>query len=768
MLMYVINLKMRNASFFRLDFAKKNKATSFSITFLMFCVYLLSSLGLKAQDNTVNGTVRDNNGLPLEGVSVTIKGTANGTTTNVKGAYTVKVSREGVIVFSNAGYLPQEVRLNGKNTVDVVLSADLRSMDQVIVVGYGTRKKSDLTGAVASISAKDFKDQPVYRLDQALQGRASGVQVVNNAGAPGGDVNIRIRGFNSILGNNNPLYIIDGFIGGDFNNLNPADVESIEVLKDASSTAIYGSRGANGVILITTKKGSSSKTSISFTSRFASSTVIKKFDLLNAGDFATTVNERNAALGLTPSFTSSQISDFYAKGGTDWQKEIFTTAPAQEYQLSVSGGGDKTSYLLSGNFLDEKGIIRNSGFKRYNFRSNINSTITDKLKVSLNFSGTRRTNTNTSGTQGKNSSLTQALSWAPTTPARNADGEFITQDPIGSIFYNPVALAYDQENVSTSTNTNLVARANYEFIKGLSLDVTLGADYQNFLGSYFTGPSISNNIPKAQRTSGENVSIQNTNTLNYLHTFNKVHALNVTAVFETQSNTYNGFDANANNLVFPSLGYNNLSLAASNSATANYSKSTIVSLLGRVNYSFKDKYLVTGSLRRDGSSKFQGDNKYSLFPSAAVAWKLSEESFIKNSDLFSLLKLRASYGLTGSQAINPYSTLSTYATDPFSAATSFNSTSVTSGIVIGNAGNPNLKWETTSAVDMGIDAEILHGKLRFSVDYYNKNTNDRLLAQPLPRYLGGGTITSNVGKINNTGWDFSLSATPVSSKGGFT
>lgn len=768
--MNVNALTMRKALFNLLNVVKRDTATFFSkkVCVLFICITQLSMSGLQAQDHTVNGTVTDNKGLPVEGVNVTIKNANIGTTTNVKGAYTIKVSREGVIIFSNAGYLTKEVSVNGRNTLDVQLSADLRSLDQVVVVGYGTRKKSDLTGAVSSISAKDFKDQPVYRIDQALQGRAAGVQVVNNAGAPGGDVNIRIRGSNSILGNNNPLYIIDGFIGGDFNNLNPADVESIEVLKDASSTAIYGSRGANGVILITTKKGSSRKTSIDFTSRFASSTVLKKFDLLNAGDFATVVNERNAALGLAPSFTTSQVSDYYAKGGTDWQHEIFRTAPAQEYQLSVSGGSDKTTYLISGNYLDEKGIITNSGFKRYSIRSNINSSITDKLKVALNFSGARRINTNTSGTQGKSGPLTQALAWAPTTPVKDADGNYITNDPIGSIFANPVALAYEQDNTNVASNANVVARANYEFIKGLSLDVTLGADYQNIQGASFAGPSITNNIPGANRSSSEYINIQNTNTLNYLHTFNKVHSLNITAVFENQSLTYNGFNANANNLIFPNLGYYNLSLAAANGATAGYSKSTIVSYLGRVNYSYKDKYLITGSLRQDGSSKFQGDNKYSLFPSAAVAWKLSEEDFIKNTGLFDLLKIRASYGLTGSQAINPYSTLATYLTDPYNAATSFNSTSATSGIVIGNAANADLKWETTAAMDIGVDIEVMHGKLRFSADYYNKTTSDLLLSQPLPTYLGGGTITGNVGEINNKGWDFALSATPISSKNGFT
>ena len=770
MLMYVNYLTMRNALFNLLNVVKMNIATFFSIKvcILFICIIQLSSLGLKAQDHTVNGMVTDNLGLPVEGVNVTIKNSTNGTITNVKGAYSIKVSRDGVIIFSNSGYLSKEVGVNNKNSLNVQLIADLRSLDQVVVVGYGTRKKSDLTGAVASISAKDFKDQPVYRIDQALQGRAAGVQVVNNSGVPGGDVNIRIRGSNSILGNNNPLYIIDGFIGGDFNNLNPADVESIEVLKDASSTAIYGSRGANGVILITTKKGSSRKNSIDFTSRFANSTVLKKFDLLNAGDFATVVNERNTALGLAPSFTTSQISDYYAKGGTNWQNEIFRTAPAQEYQLSISGGSDKTTYLISGNYLDEKGVINNSGFKRYSIRSNINSTITDKLKVALNFSGARRINTNTSGTQGKSGPLTQALAWAPTTPVKDADGNYITNDPIGSIFANPVALAYEQDNTNVATNANVVARGNYEFIKGLSLDVTLGADYQNIQGASFAGPSVTNNIPNANRSSGEYLNIQNTNTLNYMHNFNKVHNLNITAVFENQSLTFNGFNANANKLIFSNLGYNNLSLAAANGATAGYSKSTIVSYLGRVNYSYKDKYLITGSLRQDGSSKFQGNNKYSLFPSAAVAWKLSEENFIKSTSLFDLLKIRASYGLTGSQAINPYSTLATYLTDPYNAATSFNSSSVTSGFVIGNAANSNLKWETTSAMDVGIDMEMMHGKLRFSADYYNKTTSDLLLSQPLPTYLGGGSITKNVGEINNKGWDFALSATPISSKSGFT
>lgn len=753
---------------FEPHFSLKLRQPARTVTKLFCLLYFLVLLPIfsAAQGSTVNGTVKDEKGGNMPGVSVGLKGTSAGVVTDNNGHFSLNIpGGNGTLIFSYIGYLKQEVNVKQGSTVTITLQPDNKNLSEVVVVGYGTQKKSDVTGALSSLSAKDFKDQPVTRLDQALQGRVSGVQVVTNSGAPGGDVKIRVRGSNSILGDNNPLYVIDGFIGGDFNNLNPDDIANIEVLKDASSTAIYGSRGANGVVLVTTKRGNAQKPEITVSSLYSSSRVSKRYNLLNAADYATVVNQRATELGVAPTYTDDQIAGYRKNGGTNWQNQIFRTAPTQEYKVGASGGTAKSQYLVSLDYLNQKGIVLNSGYKRYAVRSNLNSQFTDKLAVRFNVSGMRRENLNNQG--GVSSAVVQALGWAPTTPVRTAAGTYTISDPVGSIFQNPVALATDQTNILNNTSANLVGGANYHFFKDLSLDVSFGVDYQNQQGEYYSGPTITNNVPTASRTSAELLNLQNTNTLNYTHTFNKVHSLNVTAVFEQQKYTSTMFNANATGLTFYNLGFDNLALSSTQSAGSSYSRSNLISYLGRVNYAYNDKYLLTVSVRRDGSSKFQPINQESTFPSVALGWKLSEEPFIKKLNFFDQLKLRGSWGLTGSQAISPYATLSTYLSDLFSAATSFNSSSVSSGIVLGNAANPKLKWETTEAKDLGFDMTIFKGRLSFSADAYVKHTRDLLLSLPLPAFAGGGSIVSNVGRVKNSGIEFNLSGVPVSS-GKFT
>jgi TonB-linked SusC/RagA family outer membrane protein len=488
-------------------------------------------------------------------------------------------------------------------------------------------------------------------------------------------------------------------------------------------------------------------------------------DLLNAADFATTVNMRDAAVGISPTFTQAQIAGFRANGGTNWQDEIFRIAPGQEFKLSLSGGNAKTAYFISGNYLNQDGILINTNYKRYAIRSNVNSQVSDKLAVRFNVAAIRRETLNNNNQGG--GAFNEALSWAPTTPVRDALGNYTIHDPVSSIFANPVALANDQTNISNNSNLNLNAGANYHFFKDLSLDVSFGVDYENQQGENYAGPSITNNLPNASRASAEVFNLQNTNTLNYSHVFNDVHSLNVTAVFEQQKYTSTMFNANANNLTFANLGFDNLALSATQSAGSSYSGSNLISYLGRVNYAYKGKYLLTVSARRDGSSKFQVPNQQSTFPSVALGWRLSEEPFIKKLAIFDNLKLRGSWGLTGSQAINPYATLATYLTDAFSGATAFNNHAVTSGIVLGNAANPNLKWETTQAEDLGVDMSFFNNRLNFTADAYIKNTSDLLLSLPLPSYVGGGSIVSNVGKMQNSGLEFNIGGIPVHS-GKFT
>lgn len=728
----------------------------------LLLIFFLSTVQVFAQ-KVVTGRVTAGDGSALTKATIQIKGRTNASVaTDDNGKFSIRATPTDILVVSFSGYKTTEMPVGNRDEFRVSLEQAVSQLDDMVVIGYGTIKKKDLTGSVSRVSTKDFKDQPVNRLDQALQGRAAGVEVTNSTGAPGGDVRIRIRGANSILGDNNPLYVIDGFIGADFNNINPDDIASIEVLKDASSAAIYGSRGANGVVLITTRRGNSRKPEVTLGYTNYSSVASKKYDLLDAADFAQTVNARNQALGLAPTFTQVQIDKFKTSGGTNWQDEIFRTAPGQEYKLGVLGGNGKSSYNISANYLNQDGVVANSGYKRYSLRSNMTSQVSDNLSIRLNVAALRREHLNNT-IQGKSSPINQALAWAPTTPVRDSTGKYTINDPVGSIFKNPVALAYDQTNQLNITDGTLVGGANYKILKDLSFDVSFGVDYQNQQGEYYGGPSITSNLPTASRTSAELTNLQNTNNLTYTHIFNGEHSLSVTAVFEEQKYTATSFNAAASNLTFPSLGFDNLSLSASQSTGSSYSKSNLLSYLGRVNYAYRGKYLLTASIRRDGSSKFQEPHKYGTFPSAAVGWTLSEEPFIRRLNIFQTLKLRGSYGVTGSQAISPYATLATYRTDQGSAGYSFNNTSISSGIVIGNAANPNLKWETTTARDLGLDMSLFNNRLSFTADGYIKYTKDLLVSLPLPSYAGGGSIVSNVGKVKNSGLEFSIEGTPMAS-----
>jgi TonB-linked SusC/RagA family outer membrane protein len=632
------------------------------------------------------------------------------------------------------------------------MKVDQKALEEVVVVGYGTQRKSDVTGALSVISTKEFSQQPVTRLDQVLQGRAAGVQVTQANGSPGGDARIRVRGANSVLGNNNPLYVIDGFVGADFNVLNPSDIATIQILKDASATSIYGSRGANGVVIITTKKGARG-IKVTYEGQASVSNVIKRYDILPAAEFAELVNARSLAIGAATPFSDSQIQELRQNGGTDWQDLVFRTGSGQQQQISVSGGDDKTTFLISGNYVRQKGIVENSNFKRYILRTNLATQVNKNLSLRLNLFGTR-TNKHDGGSV---SGLRQALAWAPSTPARGADGLPTFNDPIGSVFRNPLDHLYDQSSDQERTTVNAVGGLNYALpIAGLSLDLQYAVNYLNLQNLNFAGARISNNNPNATRYSSEQVTLQNTNSLNYNRSFGS-HSFNAVAVLETQQFTDRNFNANAQGLRFPQLGYDNIGGNSAATVSSGFQKWTLLSLLGRVNYAFQEKYLISAAVRRDGSSKFSPDNRFSVFPSLALGWRLSEESFIKDLNLFSNLKLRGSWGKTGSQAINPYATLSPYS----STQVAFSNTTPVAGVIQGNQGNRNLKWETTAQTDIGVEMEFLNGRIRFEADYFKKNTTDLLLNVAIPNYAGGGTQAKNVGEIENKGFEFSIGGSPI-------
>ncbi|HSI77725.1 MAG TPA: TonB-dependent receptor [Lunatimonas sp.] len=704
----------------------------------------------------ITGTVTDDAGEPLPGATISVQGSSIGTVTDIDGKFTLNVSEGATLVFSYIGYETQRVVVGSQTVLNVRLAMDASSLEEVVVVGYGSQAKSKLTGSISSISTKEFENQPVTRLDQVLQGRAAGVQVTNSGGAPGGEVRIRIRGANSITGSNDPLYVIDGYVGADFSTVNPNDIESLQVLKDASSTAIYGSRGANGVIIITTKRGKSGDIKVNYNNQFTSSEVLKRYNTMDAATFAEVANERSEATGLLPLYTDQQIQGFRQNGGTDWQDEIFRRAGGQEHQISVSGGSEKTTFMVSGNILDQDGIIENSGFKRQVLRANIFTQVNDKFSFRVNMFGSRGRNKNTSTIGfGTASPLVQALAWAPTTPIFNSVGEYTMNDPVGSVKENPVALLYDRELIEERTTGNVLAGMTYEITEGLSLDVQYAINYFNQQNKYFYGTFVTNRNPRATRSSSEQITLQSTAALSYTKTVGDGHFLDLVGVFETQEFTNNSFSATANQLKDPSLSFYNMGLAGSFNLNSAYQKWTLMSFLGRANYSFREKYLLTVALRRDGSSKFQEANRWSVFPSVAAGWNISDEDFMKNQSTLSLFKVRGSWGITGSQAINPYATQSTYRTDPL---VSFTGNNVASGIMLGNPGNPNLRWETTEQSNIGVEMEFLDGALYLEGDVFVKNTRDLLINQQLPGYVGSGSITRNLGKVQNRGWELTLTA----------
>ncbi|MEC3908666.1 TonB-dependent receptor [Tamlana sp. 2201CG12-4] len=711
----------------------------------------------KPQGIKINGTVFDTNGTPLPGANILEKGTSNGTQTDFDGLFSLEVADDNaVLVVSYIGFITQEVSIKNQTSLSITLIEDIASLEQVVVVGYGTQSKRDLTGSIASVKTDEFENQPVTRVDQILQGRAPGVNVINNSGAPGGTVSIRIRGANSINGSNEPLYVIDGFVGSNFQDINPTDIESIQVLKDASATAIYGSRGSNGVVLITTKSGKTGKSQISLTTRFSVSSVLNEWDVMDAATFAEVVNQRASDLGTPDRFTPEEIAGFRANGGTDWQDELFDTAYGEEVQLDYSGGSENINYFISGNYLSQEGVLLNSEFEKIALRANLGAKISDKLKTTLKLNFNSRESNNIAGSGNINSSASGPLSWAPTTPARDENGILTTRDPISSIQSNPIELAQN-DNIAKANVFTANGSFNYEIIEGLTLDIGYGLNYINTKTKGYTANTL-NGSPSASQGAVENVFMQNSNNLTYRKTFNEIHEITATAVVEHQFRNVNGFNTTANGLLFPELKFDNLTLADNFSVGSFKREETLRSYIGRINYELLDRYLLTASVRTDGSSKFRKENRYSTFPSVAFGWRISEEAFMKDS-FFNDLKFRGSWGKTGSQAIDVFGTVTTFNTSEFNAGGAFTNGSLVSGIAVGNPGNENLKWETTAQWNVGLDATVINNRLGFSLDYYKKNTTDLLLNEPLPDYLGGGRITKNLGEVENYGYEFSINAT---------
>ena len=720
-----------------------------------------------AQNVSVTGSVKNTSGEPIPGVTILAKGTTNGTITDFNGNYSLgNVPYNGDLVFSFVGMKTQEMKVAGKTKINVVMEEQTIGLDEVVAVGYGTMKKSDLTGSIASISSDKLTLQSIRNPLQALTGLASGVQTLQNSGEPGGALSVRIRGGNSLMGSNEPLYVIDGFpVTGALNNLNPNDIQSMEILKDASATAIYGSRGANGIVLITTKKGKEGKTVVDYDGYVGLQSAARKIDLLNATEFATLANIRAANDKEQPYFTQDQISAF--GNGTNWQNKVLRSAPIQNHTLSVSGGNNKTKFNISGNYFNEEGIIINSFYDRYQLRTNLQHKINSKLTVSLNLILSRsiKNSLTSDNTTRGNGVLSGALAAPPTLTVKNSTGEYSDVSSYAfspDVAENPVAVAKERKNRITSNSVLTNMSLEYQIFDGLIFKSTLGIDYGSSRTDFYSSTVLKmSKTGSASIASGESSNFVNENILTYNKTFNKDHNLILMGGLTNESNIGQGITASSNGFLTNIL--ENYSLQSGSSPgipNSYYTKYSILSGLGRINYSYKGKYLVTSSIRADGSSRFGKSNKWGYFPSASLAWRVSEEKFLKNIDFISNLKLHGSLGKTGSTAISPYQSLALLS----SAQTVFDNDLYIGFAPGGTKPNPDLKWESTTQKDLGFDFGILNNRFILAVDYYHKKTVDLLANVPLPLSSGYTTTLKNLGSIQNKGFEVSLTSNIIDRK----
>lgn len=713
------------------------------------CLFCWLSAAAQSE-RLVHGEVTGEDRVPLPGVNILIKGTTTGTTTDVEGRFELRVADpNAVLVFSFIGYLSQEIQPGSQTSLSITLKQDLKTLEEVVVVGYGTQKKSDLTGSVASISPKQFENQPVTTLAEMLQGRVPGVAVTNSNGGPGGGTKIRIRGTNSIRGDNDPLIIVDGFPGG----IIPLNgVKSIEVLKDASATAIYGSRGANGVIIITTERGSSQTPKLTLTSNVGFSRVAKKYDLLNGPEYYQFLEKFTGQTGL---YSQEDIDWFTSTGGTDWQDALLGQGINQNYQASLSGQSGKIRYFLSGQYLDEKGILLNTSANTYSFRSNITSDVSDRLTIGFDLSALESLTENqgTASGTGKTNPIWNALTWSPTEPIYNPDGTYNRSDPFGSIEFNPYMAQNERVDDGRSQQMALNTNLKYRILEGLDFSTIAGMRRTNGQDAQFSNEHIASS-PSASRNQRTGLSWQITSLLSYTRKFWDQHTLTLLGGHEQYLTQSTGVNATSRNISITSVGYDNLGLGSTQTITSSYSKSTLRSYFGRLNYNFSSKYFLTATYRADGSSKFRDENKYGFFPSVAAAWDVSKEDFLSGTGIFHQLKIRGSWGVTGSQAVGAYATLSPLKTTTYTYATS----TKYPGYAPGVASNVDLRWEETEQTNIGIDASFWQGKISVTLDYFDKTTTGLLSSRQLPNYNGGGNVLANLGSMENKGFEASVNA----------
>lgn len=722
---------------------------------MMVCLIgMLLPMCMFAQQITVQGVVKDQTGETVIGASVMEKGTTNGTITGIDGDFSLNMSSNGTLVVSFVGYKTQEVQVKGQKQLQVVLSEDAEMLDEVVVIGYGTMKKSDLTGAVSSIGNKDIKDSPVSNLGQAIQGKISGVQIVD-AGKPGDNVSIKIRGLGSI-NNCDPLVVIDGVptdLG--LSSLNMADVERLDVLKDASATAIYGSRGANGVVMITTKRGTEGKGKLAVSANYSFQNATNVPSLLNAAQYAELSNDMMVNSGRNPNPEWANPSELGA--GTDWMDELLRTGVMQNYTVSYSGGNEKSHYYVSGGFLDQSGIVKSVNYRRFTFQSNSDAQVLKWLKFSNNI--TFSADTKKSGSYN----IGDALKALPIYPVKNEDGSWSGPDG-NSEWYgstrNPIGPT--ELNKSQTDGYNFLANLTAEltFTKWLKFKSTFGYDAKfwfidNFTPKYNWKPTPTEETSR-YKSDNKSFTYLWDNYFLFDHTFFQKHRVGLMAGMSAQWNTNDYLNAQKNVFMFDNVHEmdNGEEMYA---IGGNETEWALLSYMARVNYSYEDRYLLTATIRRDGSSRFGKKHRWGTFPSVSVAWRASQEKWFPKNDYINDLKVRAGYGVTGSQAsVGNYSYLASYNTSvyPFGIS-SGNQTALVSSTLA----NPYIHWEEVAQTNIGFDASLFNSRVMFSFDAYLKETRDMLVKASIPITSGFEDTTTtytNAGKVRNQGIEMSL------------
>ena len=708
------------------------------------------------QDGRCTGVVKDASGMTVIGASVVVKGTPHGTVTDLDGKFSLDGVKPGdVIQVSYVGYKDQDVTWNGQ-PLDIVLKEDTQTLDEVVVIGYGAVRKADMAGAVSVMDSKAFKAQPITQVSDALQGRVAGVNVVSD-GIPGGSVKIRIRGTNSINKSNEPLYVVDGMVReSGLEGINPEDIQSMQILKDASSTAIYGSRGANGVVIITTKSGVAGQTSITFDASLGFSEATRLPKKMNAQTYAQALVDYN---GVSELDVASYIDG--TNPGVDYIDRMFRTGLVQNYKLVFSKGTEGLQTYVSGNYMKQEGTLEKSSYERYAAKANIKAKMTDWLDLTLDFNASRSKGKGIGGLELSGSNpLWIAFNYSPSMELLDAEGNY-NYDPYSSIQNNPLGIVLDNQQERRRDVVSGHVDLRFQLLDGLTFTTSNGIDYYNNTSYGFSPLKInSNGSNSMSNNNSQRVLLQSSNNFTYDKVFDDIHHLTATAVWEATTSNTRAMGINGQNIQVESVGWWNVNNALTRNASNSYSDWSMLSAVGRVIYNYDDRYMFTGTFRADGSSRFT-DNKWGYFPSVALAWTASNEKFMERyRNIISNLKFRASYGVIGNQDIAPYSTLALMS----QTTTYFGSNTGTTGYWENTLATPDIKWEKTNQFDIGFDLGLWDNRLSFTFDYFDKRTTDALLTTRLPNYLGGTSYLINAGEVSNRGFDFAISANVFSTQ----